>query len=114
MTKKIAINRRTTVGFGYTSACERGKHGLQVCEVEAPDHIGTIGQVSEAIDNDRTLASFHGGTYYRTAWFVKVDGQWLRVRDEQYLMPLDLLEREDRSRASSPYEYQSIEVEVES
>lgn len=96
MAKKV-ITRHSTVGFGYTSTAENDEHGkLRVCETTKPIHTGTISQVQKAIESDRTLHSFQGGTYYSRAWFVKVAGKWYKIntsesRSSLYL-PLDLLE----------------------
>lgn len=75
-------------GFGYTASVEQrhnprtGDSYLTVTEVEAPSYTGTLRTVAEAIQSDRTLASFRsGGTSYRTQWFydgrpiVSVDGE---------------------------------------
>ncbi len=89
----IQITRKTKLGFGYTSACEQAENGLRVCEVEKPDYTGTIKQMQEKIDSDRTLQSFRsGGTYYNTAWFVKINGKWQKIRWE-YPTIFNLTER---------------------
>lgn len=85
MSEQIRITRRSIVGFGYTSACENDERGnLRVCSTETPTHTGTARQVFEAIESDRTLASFSGGTFYTTGWFVKSNGAWRKLVSEQY------------------------------
>ena len=76
----VVITRRSIVGFGYTAGCVQGIQGLYVPQPDSPDHVGTIRQVCEAIDNDRTLQSFKsGGTVYSTEWFTKISGRWVRL-----------------------------------
>lgn len=109
----VTITRRTVLGFGYTSACEEvwnkdmTRSSLQVCDIEAPVHIGTLKTVGEKIENDRTLASYRGGTSYRTAWFVKVNGQWRKVTDEWFSHKTEELFR------GFPFPKNSVTVEVE-
>jgi hypothetical protein len=80
--KTINITRRTTLGYGYTSAVENDERGnLRVCQVENPTHIGTYNKVSELIQSDRTLNSYRGGTYYSAQWFVKQNGKWHKIDD---------------------------------
>ncbi len=117
MSETITITRRSIVGFGYTSAVENDERGnLQVCETVAPDHTGTIAQVQKAIDEDRTLRSFQGGTYYSTAWFVKVAGKWRKIntsesRSSMYL-PQNLLD-EAHPDDNKKYYLDSVNVEIE-
>ncbi len=79
------ITRKTIVGYGYTSACEQvwnksmTASWLQPEETTAPIHTGTIKQVLQAISDDRTLASYSGGTMYSRAWFVKIGGKFHRI-----------------------------------
>lgn len=85
MTTQIRVTRRSTVGFGYTSTAEGDEHGnLRVCRTESPIHTGTPRQVIEAVQDDRTLASYRGGTFFTTQWFVRVAGTWRKVSDNQY------------------------------
>ncbi len=85
MTTQIRVTRRSIVGFGYTSTVENDERGnLRVCRTESPTHTGTPRQVIEAVQDDRILASYRGGTYYTTQWFVRVEGAWRKVSDEQY------------------------------
>jgi len=103
----IQITRKTKLGFGYTSACEQTESGLRVCEVEKPDYIGTIKQLQEAIENDKTLASWRGSTYYNTAWFVKINGEWTKIKWE-YPTIFDLIEKMPEGR----YWVDVVDVEV--
>ena len=105
----IQITRKTKLGFGYTSACEQTENGLQVCEVEKPDYIGTIKQLQETIINDKTLQSFRsGGTWYNTAWFVKVKEQWQKIKWE-YPTIFDLTEHMTEGR----YWVDAVNIELE-
>jgi hypothetical protein len=102
----ITITRRSTVGFGYEEACENDSRGdLVVCDVLRPCHSGTIKQVAAAIESDRTLASFKsGGTYYRVAWFVRVSGKWMKLINDEYYNPYQLVDPFDP--------WKSVTVEV--
>lgn len=95
MNETITITRKNrNLGFGYTSGCIQTPTGLKVADVEQPDYTGTVGQIMKAIADDRTLRSFEsGGTYYNTAWFIKVDGQWRKIINEQYRGPGDLMQQ---------------------
>lgn len=106
MAQTMRITRSTKLGFGYTSACEQTENGLQVCEVDRPDYSGTIKTVSQKMENDRTLQSFHGGTYYNTAWFVKVNDAWKEI-SWTYPSIFDLLTKID-----GHYWFDSLDVTV--
>lgn len=55
-------------GFGYETRPYR--NSTSIMPPTKPDHTGTLRQVREAIENDRTFASFRsGGTFYSTRWF---------------------------------------------
>lgn len=116
---KLTITRRSIVGFGYTSNVENDENGsLRVCRVSAPTHTGTILQVCQAIADDRILASYRGGTQYSTAWFVKHNGAWHRVtNDEQNSNEMDgltiELDRELHETAGRKYYNNVATVEVE-
>lgn len=110
------ITRKSKVGFGYTSAVENDERGnLQVSETTRPDHTGTILQVGKAIESDRTLASFRHGTYYSTAWFVKVDGRWMKIKntDENMYELKNLSEKYENSFGEMTYGADAVTVEVE-
>jgi hypothetical protein len=110
------ITRRTTVGFGYTSAVENDENGnLRVCETTRPYHTGTILQVNKHIESDRTLASFRGGTYYSTAWFVKLNGKWRRIvnSDHNIYQLGNLSEKYQNSFGEMKYGTDAITVEIE-
>jgi hypothetical protein len=118
------ITRRTVLGFGYTASCEQvwnksqTQSSLQVCAVEKPDRTGTVRQLAEANLTDPALRSFaSGGTCYNTAWFVKVDGKWRKIKRDQYQSPLDLLASSEDYRPWGQkyerYHCDKITVEVE-
>jgi hypothetical protein len=118
---KITSTRRTVFGFGYTVSCEQTEHGLVVRDVTVNNicHIGTIRQVSDAIDNDMDLASFRsGGTYYNSSWFVKVAGKWMKISGEYERSlqndPMRLLEKRPGRYPGEgeQYDAKSIELEV--
>lgn len=117
MSEKITITRRSIVGFGYTSAVENDERGnLKVCDTVAPIHTGTIAQVQKAIESDRTLRSFQGGTYYSTAWFVKISGKWRKIntsesRSSMYL-PQNLLD-EAHPDDNRKFYLDAVTVEIE-
>ncbi len=107
------ITRKTIVGFGYTSACEQvwnksqTESYLRVRETTEPIHTGTVKSIAEKIERDRTLQSYRsGGTYYTTAWFVKVDGKFRKVIDELFSLKCDELYWDE-------YAKESVIVEIE-
>lgn len=108
--KTITVTRKSKLGFGYTAGCIQGEHGLEVAEVTSPDYQGTIRQLDETIRNDRTLQSFKsGGTLYRTAWFVKIQGQWHKlIQDFRHETVSDLLEKYENK-----FFCHTVEVELE-
>jgi len=115
----VKINRRTKLGFGYTSACEQvwnksqTQSYLQVCDVEEPSRFGTVKQIAEANENDRTLQSFGNGTYYKSKWFVKVDGKWRKIKHNQIMYPTILLETDGFGGRGEKYYYNEIAIEIE-
>lgn len=106
--EKVQITRRSTVGFGYETSAKQTEHGLRVIETTKPYHTGTPRQVIEDIKNDRTYKSLQQGTYYSTAWFVKVDKKWRRLVDPQYVGIADLFQKNYRDELPA-----SITIEVE-
>lgn len=91
MSQKVFITRRSKLGFGYTSCVFQTRTGLEVMPTTEPVHIGTVRQVSEAMANDKTLASYKsGGVSYSSAWFVWVNHEWRRVYDGYPLYELSL------------------------
>jgi hypothetical protein len=67
------ITRTTRIGFGWTTGIIPGTTSVQ--DVTAPDYWGTIKTLQQKIANDRTYQLVRsGGTYYRTAMFVRVNG----------------------------------------
>ena len=73
------------IGFGYTASARTGTNPdgstfLYVPQPEHPFYVGTVKSIEKRIASDRDLESFRsGGTYYTSAWFVKVDGAWHRI-----------------------------------
>lgn len=117
MSEQITITRRSKIGFGYTANVENDERGnLVVCDVKRPDYTGTILSVQKMIASDRTLDSFRsGGTYYRTAWFVKIDGVWKRLveSDHNNYELSGLTEMRDNMFGESGYYQDAVTVEVE-
>lgn len=112
----VTITRKSNVGFGYTSAVENDERGnLRVCEVFAPTHTGTILSVEKKISDDSALASYRGGTYYRWAWFVKIDGQWRKIKatDENNWEMGRLTEKCPDMHGDVRYEADAVTVEIE-
>jgi len=77
---KLSRNSRN-IGYGYTTACTNDLFGNLVVEpVTSPIHVGTVKQVMGLLATDKTFNSLSGsGTCYKTAWFVKVGGEWRKV-----------------------------------
>lgn len=112
----VTITRKSKIGFGYTSAVENDERGnLKVCDVAAPKHTGTIGQVEKMISEDSTLKSFQGGTYYRWAWFVKIDGEWKKIQpsDENNWNMGRLTEKVEKTFGEMKYEADAVSVTLE-
>ncbi len=102
------VTRRSKVGYGYTSACERDERGnTVVCDTTKPYHVGTPRQVIAACDADRELQSYQsGGTYYSSAWFVRINGKWHRVVRDRAESVFDLF-------WPPKYVANAVELEVE-
>lgn len=120
------ITRRTKIGFGYNAGCSQHwnesmtQSWLAPDETERPTHTGTIKQVLDDIESDRTFGSYKsGGTYYTTAWFVKLDGKWRRIVGEFSEHEMNKLtyelDRNDyrRERYGQTYEADAVTVEIE-
>lgn len=119
------ITRRSIVGFGYnTNASQvwnksQTQSFLEVDEATAPYHTGTILSVIKFIDSDRTYQSLlRGGTYYTTAWFVKLDGKWRKIKNtDENKYELDALttlnDFSERDRTGRTYWRDEVTVEIE-
>jgi len=80
MNKQITVTRRSKIGFGYnTGATREGR----IDKPESPDFTGTFNTVREKIAADRNYQSMKNSVIMSTAWFVKVDGSWVRLDDPQ-------------------------------
>lgn len=108
---KATITRRSkNIGFGYTAGVEQGEHGLYVPAPTAPCITGTVRTILRDIEDDRNYRSFQGGTCYSSSWFVKIAGEWYRIKRDQYYHPADLLAL---NADEDGYLYKSIEIEIE-
>ena len=87
MLKDIRVTKRSKVGWEYNTSSRTivlpsGYTNWTIDKPEKPYYTGTIRQVINARDNDRTFALVKsGGTYYSTAWFVKYKGKWHRISE---------------------------------
>jgi hypothetical protein len=61
--------RSRKFGFGYTSRVIDTPRGYQIDTPVAPQYTGTLNQLSRAVEDDRTLASFRNNTLHSCAWF---------------------------------------------
>lgn len=113
MKQTIEITRSTKLGFGWSTSCKQTDTGLKVCHVEKPDYFGTLKTLTEKIHNDRNFQSL-GGTYYSSAFFVKVDGEWKEfVRDYQHENIYDLLTTKKETDIDEPgFLTDSVTVEL--
>jgi hypothetical protein len=109
------ITKRTTVGFGYNASVEQcwnssqTQSWLQVCDVDEPTYTGTVKTVKKQLNGDRELRSYYNnGTFYRTAWFIKVRGEWRKVTDQWFSQKIDDLYND------GPMPTTSVTVEIES
>lgn len=90
----VTITRRSrNIGWEYsTSVVDDGYGGWKIESPTEPYYIGTVKQVLDSIEKDRTFASIKsGGTYYSTAWFVKVNNQWHKVDTERGFHPAEII-----------------------
>ena len=106
---KITATRRTIFGWDFTTSVENNENGMLVVQdVKKPYYIGTVKQVSESIEKDRTFNSL-GGTYFNSAWFVKTKKGFKKIVFEQWNSPDVLLECDGKNG----YCWDSVELEVE-
>jgi hypothetical protein len=105
MTNTIEITRRTRLGWGVNACCEQGEHGLIVPPPSKPDYFGTVKTLLAEIETDRYVQSL-GDTYHTSSWFVKVDGDWKRVKRHAYYGPADLLNMRE-----GVYDITAVDVE---
>jgi len=59
--------RSRKFGWGY-SFTPTGEDAYSIKTPAAPDHTGTLSQIADAIQHDRTWQA-KGGAFYNTAWF---------------------------------------------
>lgn len=120
----VTITRRSKVGFGYNTIASQvwnksqTQSFLQVNETTRPDIVGTILTVEKEIQRDSTFQSLRGGTYYTTAWFVKIDGKWRKIIDsDENKWKLNELtmenDRDYRDYTGRKYCSDAVVVEVE-
>ena len=82
----ISATRRSKFGFGYNTNVEQGWNNqqtesyLRVKETKYPDFVGTISSVYKQIEESRDFQSL-GSTYFTTAWFIKKDGIWFKIKN---------------------------------
>lgn len=89
---KTKINRRSkNIGFGYTAGVVQGEHGLFVPKPDYQYHTGTVKTILRDLQKDANYQSLQDGTIYTTAWFIKIDGIWYRVKKDQANHPIDIL-----------------------
>lgn len=70
--KAVITNRTRRLGWGYNCSPSQGERGYYFEPPEKPDFTGTIRQIRDAADADRTYQSIQsGGTFYSYAWFYK-------------------------------------------
>lgn len=78
-------------------------------------HEGTVNTISEKISRDPFIRSLTN-TYYSSAWFVKIDGRWMRIttdRDELSWSLRQLTEKRENNYGVQVYMEDSITVDVE-
>ena len=64
------INRRHKLGVGWRYAPDTP---------EVPDYIGTIKQVADMLDCDRTYHN-HGDAWINVQWFMRLNGRWVKIK----------------------------------
>jgi hypothetical protein len=73
--KKIEITTRTRLGFGWSSTPKRDEFAID--PDDKPSEFGTIGMLEKHIEYIRKICS--GGTWYAWSYYVRVDGEWIRL-----------------------------------
>lgn len=90
----VTITRRSrNIGWDFsTNVTDNGNGGWRIESPTKPYYIGTVKQVLDSINKDRTYASVKsGGTYYSTAWFVKVNKKWHKIDTERGFHPAEIV-----------------------
>ena len=80
----INIKRTSRVGFGWTALVDRSGN---LHEIEKPDYVGTVKTVVEKLYKDKNYLSLNG-TYHRDQWFVRINGEWHKIKFEGTPMSL--------------------------
>lgn len=112
------ITRKSIVGYGVNTNVENDERGnWRIADTDHPNYTGTIRQVLEQTENDPYLNSLNGGTFYSHSWFVKINGQWRKIKGNQMFSPADLLmsakDYDWRGRLVDKFFQDSINVEIE-
>jgi hypothetical protein len=79
---KAKVTRRTIVGYAVNTHPVDDNPGYHFDLPTTPEWTGTAKTVQDAMDGDAYLNSLTN-TYYSAAWFVKVNGTWMRVVDSR-------------------------------
>ena len=114
---KTKVTRRTIVGYAVNTSPTQDAQGYHFDLPERPYWTGTLKTVGEQLSEDRYLNSLKsGGTYYSSAWFVKVNGTWMRATDwRQFSDETDYLyyKREEGCGCDLGYIVDEVEVDVD-
>lgn len=104
----IKATRRSKFGFGYNT--NPTGNGTEIEATTSPNFTGTIKQVIEQIQNDRTYQSLRNNTYHTTAWFIRHNGEWVKINTDRWEVPATLLEEAPDNWGRMGYMQDSIEV----
>ena len=104
------ITRRSRIGFGWNTT-PTGE-GTRICATTYPDIIGTPKIVMAKKNKDPVYRSIRNGTYHTTAWFVRVGGEWKKIKPAYYGDSIE--DRFDELYYDDPgYRRNRIEIEIE-
>ena len=112
---KVTITRRSKLGFGYNTQPKNNDGYPEIESTNMPDYVGTIKQVVNMIDIDKTFQSVKsGGTWYTTAWFVKISGHWYKLDfSNTWKVPGQLLDKYPDGNGKWVYIDDSLDFDAE-
>lgn len=85
---KAKITRKTTAGYAVNTSPSQGERGYYFEQPTEPMFRGTVKTVREQIAADPYMRCLNG-TLHSSAWFVLVDGTWMRVADNRQFEAAD-------------------------
>jgi hypothetical protein len=110
---KAKVTRRTIFGFEVNTTPTQDNPGYHFELPIAPRWTGTYKTLSDALRKDSYLNSLTN-TFHSSAWFVKVNGTWMRVANNQdFGYEIDRLHDRHDDPWDKSYFTDSVEIEVD-